>query len=339
MPGRKFSYSSNYRFGFNGKEKSDEVYGEGNVYDYGFRIYSPRVARFLSVDPLTNSYPWYTPYQFAGNSPVFAIDLDGLEIRNAYYEYSSDGTKLGLINPNDKMIKRLAKKVEDAIDQFKNDDPALFNFANQFNIKIQGATKEDFEKFGLGGNDAGFIKTDIRFNDEKIDESSPPGYAYNQLNGKDTWSKFKESNPEGAAKFATDFKSGNIEVTTSRKTTVGEQNIFIDFGKLDDILSGKMNYVDATTNKPVKGDYGETVKHEIGHFLYQMIGIIYRNKTILSDASTEENFADGLDQTFDNSPSTQTNLAPLFFMNTPPSQTFVIEQANGTQTTSEHIVP
>jgi hypothetical protein len=31
------------------------------------------------VDPLTSSYPWYTPYQFASNTPIQAIDLDGLE--------------------------------------------------------------------------------------------------------------------------------------------------------------------------------------------------------------------------------------------------------------------
>ncbi len=68
-----------YRFGFNGKEKDDEVSGTGNQYDYGFRIYNPRIARFLSVDPLSDSYPWYTPYQFAGNTPVEAIDMDGLE--------------------------------------------------------------------------------------------------------------------------------------------------------------------------------------------------------------------------------------------------------------------
>ncbi|WP_317191637.1 RHS repeat domain-containing protein [Fulvivirga sediminis] len=48
-------------------------------YDYGFRIYNPAIGRFLSVDPLTASYPWYTPYQFAGNMPIWAIDLDGLE--------------------------------------------------------------------------------------------------------------------------------------------------------------------------------------------------------------------------------------------------------------------
>lgn len=35
--------------------------------------------RFLSVDPLTSSFPWYSPYQFAGNKPIIAVDLDGLE--------------------------------------------------------------------------------------------------------------------------------------------------------------------------------------------------------------------------------------------------------------------
>jgi hypothetical protein len=41
---------------------ADDVKGEGNQQDYGFRIYDPRVARFLSVDPLSPDYPWYTSY-------------------------------------------------------------------------------------------------------------------------------------------------------------------------------------------------------------------------------------------------------------------------------------
>ncbi len=48
-------------------------------YDYGFRIYNPAIGRFLSVDPLTSSYPMLTPYQFASNMPIWAVDLDGLE--------------------------------------------------------------------------------------------------------------------------------------------------------------------------------------------------------------------------------------------------------------------
>ena len=80
-PGRSFDAagSTAYRYGFNGKEKDDEVKGSGAQYDYGFRIYDARLGKFLSVDPLTKSYPQYTPYQFAGNKPIMAIDLDGLE--------------------------------------------------------------------------------------------------------------------------------------------------------------------------------------------------------------------------------------------------------------------
>ena len=37
------------------------------------------VQRFLSVDPLTSSYPELTPYQFASNTPIQAVDLDGRE--------------------------------------------------------------------------------------------------------------------------------------------------------------------------------------------------------------------------------------------------------------------
>ncbi len=76
--GRNYN-SSDYKFGFNGKIKDDELKGSGASYDYGFRIYDPRLGRFLSVDPLTRDFPWYTPYQFAGNCPVWCYDLDGLE--------------------------------------------------------------------------------------------------------------------------------------------------------------------------------------------------------------------------------------------------------------------
>jgi len=38
MPGRKYSGSPGYRYGFNGKENDNEVKGEGNQQDYGLRI-------------------------------------------------------------------------------------------------------------------------------------------------------------------------------------------------------------------------------------------------------------------------------------------------------------
>ncbi|RFS18646.1 hypothetical protein DVR12_27425 [Chitinophaga silvatica] len=77
---RNYSLSGTYRYGFNGKENDNEVKGEGNQQDYGMRIYDPRIAKFLSVDPITKKYPELTPYQFASNSPIYGIDLDGLEL-------------------------------------------------------------------------------------------------------------------------------------------------------------------------------------------------------------------------------------------------------------------
>jgi RHS repeat-associated protein len=90
MPGRSVR-EKGYRYGFNGKEKDDNGEFGNTTYDYGFRIYNPSIGRFLSVDPLTREYPFYTPYQFAGNKPIANIDLDGLEDH-----YAADGNVIGV---------------------------------------------------------------------------------------------------------------------------------------------------------------------------------------------------------------------------------------------------
>ena len=61
----------------------NETSGTGNMYDYGFRIYNPRIAKFLSVDPLTGNYPGWSPYPFAMNRVIDGFDLDGLEYKSA----------------------------------------------------------------------------------------------------------------------------------------------------------------------------------------------------------------------------------------------------------------
>jgi RHS repeat-associated protein len=83
--------SSKYRYGFNDKEKDDAIEGAGNDYDYGDRMYDARLGRFLSVDPMTDEFAWWTPYQFAGNSPIWAKDLDGDE--------SDEGTDPNCVAP------------------------------------------------------------------------------------------------------------------------------------------------------------------------------------------------------------------------------------------------
>jgi RHS repeat-associated protein len=84
-----------YGYGFNGKETDSET----DLQDYGERIYNSSIAKFLSADPLIvkgKQYPWYSPYHFAGNMPICAIDLDGLEEKKVthYLELQKDNSYL-----------------------------------------------------------------------------------------------------------------------------------------------------------------------------------------------------------------------------------------------------
>ena len=139
------SITNGYRYGFNGKEKDDELKGEGNSYDYGFRMQNSRIGRFLSVDPLTKSYPELTPYQFAGNSPIVAIDLDGLEP-----EYIID--KQGkLTEPVLKMLNELFLYDENMMRDVHFDKNP--NLRKGVNAETLNSTRVATNPAGANGND------------------------------------------------------------------------------------------------------------------------------------------------------------------------------------------
>ncbi len=79
MPGRSYSSGEGYRFGFQGQESDDEVRGDGNSIFFKYRVHDPRIGRFASIDPLTNAYPWNSPYNFSENDVIRAVELEGLE--------------------------------------------------------------------------------------------------------------------------------------------------------------------------------------------------------------------------------------------------------------------
>ena len=78
LPNRHES-TNEYRYGFQGQEKDDEIKGEGNSLNYKYRMHDPRIGRFFAVDPFTSKYPYYTPYSFSGNRVLDAVELEGLE--------------------------------------------------------------------------------------------------------------------------------------------------------------------------------------------------------------------------------------------------------------------
>ncbi|OFY85111.1 MAG: hypothetical protein A3F72_05035 [Bacteroidetes bacterium RIFCSPLOWO2_12_FULL_35_15] len=79
MSGRNFTSENGYRYGFNGQEKDDEIMGKGNSLEFLYRIYDPRLGRFLSLDPMAKEFPWNSPYSFAENRVIDANELEGRE--------------------------------------------------------------------------------------------------------------------------------------------------------------------------------------------------------------------------------------------------------------------
>jgi len=97
-----------YTYGFNGYERDDELKGSGNSYDFGARMYDPRIAKFLSTDPREKDYPYWSPYLFAANNPIRFIDVNG----------------------------------EGPGDKFKTVDAAVIDFAKKYNPKSIRKGKE-----------------------------------------------------------------------------------------------------------------------------------------------------------------------------------------------------
>lgn len=68
------------KFGFQGQESEDELYGEGNASFFKYRISDNRLGRFFAIDPLAAKYPHNSPYAFSENRVIDGVELEGLEV-------------------------------------------------------------------------------------------------------------------------------------------------------------------------------------------------------------------------------------------------------------------
>ncbi|WP_341903540.1 RHS repeat-associated core domain-containing protein [Fluviicola taffensis] len=86
-----------YRYSFNGMEKDDEVKGGGNSYTTEFRQYDPRLGRWLTIDPLSQNFPWQSPYVAFDNKPIVMDDPKGLAANgttgNGGYQKGDKGSR------------------------------------------------------------------------------------------------------------------------------------------------------------------------------------------------------------------------------------------------------
>ncbi len=136
------------RYKYVGKERDEET----GLYYYGARYYSAWLARFISVDPLQHKYPYYTPYQYAGNKPITYFDLDGLkekkpnnglsETTRLYGRYMQ-GYFSGMTN-SAKFYKKLISDPEGTLTATAE---ALDNGVQALGLMMDGATIQEMQAY------------------------------------------------------------------------------------------------------------------------------------------------------------------------------------------------
>ena len=283
MPSRTFTSSGYYRYGFNGKENDNEVKGTGNQQDYGQRIYDPRVGRFLSVDPIAGSYPWYTPYSFAGNKPIWAIDLDGEE--EFYYQLKLITEKSG----KSLLTVQFAKKVSiPFIPDFLQPDSYRLLDVNgklfEFNFKtkhdlfkfVQDKTLDQLRKQSDKETEDGINQTAL--NVSYWDLSNDLGKTQDHIISSD----FSEYDPkdEIADMESVTANAGNIEAAAEPQLVINKRNASLYESKVKQELEKTQNNVQEQV----------TIKTKTSRTRIDFIGIDKETgEIVLTEAKASEN--------------------------------------------------
>jgi hypothetical protein len=121
------------------------------------------VSRFMSVDPLSRNFPWNSPYAFAENRPIDAIDLEGLEaLMIAGVQYLDEGRAMLQVVPDN--------EVEN-------------NASADFRLRIPAGaignkTEEVYTRDGLGNPDFGYSELQSYFGSGQLSKESGTNNLY-----------------------------------------------------------------------------------------------------------------------------------------------------------------
>ncbi len=161
-------------------EKDDEMKGSGNSYDFGARIYDPRVGRFFSVDPFGNMYPNESKYLFGGNNPIKLIDYQGLykidpTFRKNYpmvTKYIEKQLRTDLNNSVflKALVKEFGEFTESEILEAINSDsgPVLIGVDNPGEVYF--ASTDDFSGGSYSGSDGPYGSPTIELNNALLQQ-------------------------------------------------------------------------------------------------------------------------------------------------------------------------
>ncbi|HRZ42348.1 MAG TPA: peptidoglycan DD-metalloendopeptidase family protein, partial [Bacteroidales bacterium] len=225
MPGRVYE-ADGYRYGFNGMEKDDELKGSGNSYDFGARIYDPRVGRWLAVDPFFYKVPSMTPYRFGFCSPLTYKDINGL------LEAPLFGTVLYYEHVVKKIVKSFIQKAIKSLGHKRQE----YNYAFE---SIQYLPPKTTEQKQAESNGMLIVVTSNFFKIRSVGSSPHLGVDFRAKEGTNVYSfgdgvVVSSGEADGIGKFVV------IEYSNGDKVRFGHLSSINEFKKGEKVLEGQI---------------------------------------------------------------------------------------------------
>ncbi len=202
LPGRGVDQAE-YKYGFNSKENDNEVYGDANFQDYGMRMYDTRVGRFVSVDPITKDYPELTPYQFASNMAIWAIDIDGLEAWRA----TNKAENVFSVKDWQHFVVAELKRISSEGIKFECTDLATFLMARYYFVKgVELTYYNPVTKETISSNDPSWGNY-VNGEEEGFNMFF---WGFKNATGEDAYNKYHEGGGQARNALANAFGAGNV---------------------------------------------------------------------------------------------------------------------------------
>ncbi len=103
---RGYSLAITDKYQFTEKERDSET-----GFDYfGARYYDSKIGRWLSVDPLADKYPGWSPYNYTLCNPLRFIDPDGNGVIDPFPFFTKVAMALGIMNKEQQSFRDKAKE-------------------------------------------------------------------------------------------------------------------------------------------------------------------------------------------------------------------------------------